>query len=132
MESKLNAELFIIVLYANVHLNGQAIRMFNASSVRSKMTVRMKNLTGIKRTTTMVEKHLDMQDKAVLLKAAEGYDPTIKLSQFNLTKQLGEGRHGTVYFAWIAIGEIKVVAIKSISKKNVLNANTIAAVFLEH
>ena len=42
VESELNAELFIIVLYANVHLNGLAIRMFNASSVRSKMTVKMK------------------------------------------------------------------------------------------
>ena len=42
VESKLNAELFIIVLYVNVHLNGLAIRMFNASSVRSKMTVKMK------------------------------------------------------------------------------------------
>ena len=47
----------------------------------------------------MVEKHLDVQDKAVLLKAADGFDPTVKLSQFNVTKQLGDSRYGTVYFA---------------------------------
>ena len=64
--------------------------------------------------------------------AADGFDPAIKLSQFNVTKQLGEGRYGTVYFAWLAIREIKAFAIKSISKKNAANANTIAAVFLEH
>ena len=96
------------------------------------MKQRTKNLAQVKRTTSTVERHLDMARKAVLLKAADGCDPRIKLSRFNLTKQLGEGRYGTVYFAWLAIGEIKAFAIKSISKKNAANANTIAAVFLEH
>ena len=39
VESRLNAELYITVLYANVRLNGLAIRMFNASNVRSNKTV---------------------------------------------------------------------------------------------
>ena len=33
VENELNAELFIIVLYVNVLLNGLAIHMFNASNV---------------------------------------------------------------------------------------------------
>ena len=33
VENKLNVELFIIVLYANVLLNGLEIHMFNASNV---------------------------------------------------------------------------------------------------
>ena len=39
VESRLNVELYITVLCANVRLNGLAIRMFNASNVRSNMTV---------------------------------------------------------------------------------------------
>ena len=36
VENKLNAKQFIIVLYANVLLNGLAIHMFNASNVSSQ------------------------------------------------------------------------------------------------
>ena len=44
VESKLNAELFIIVLCANVHLNGVAIHTFNASSVSPDCTLKMKSI----------------------------------------------------------------------------------------
>ena len=75
---------------------------------------------------------MDMKDKAVLLKAADGFDPTVKLSEFNVTKQLGDSKYGTVYFAWLDFHEIKAFAIRSISKKNVANADMISAIFLEH
>ena len=44
VERKLFANLFIIVLYVNVHLNGLAIHIINATNVSLIMTVRTKFL----------------------------------------------------------------------------------------
>ena len=74
---------------------------------------------------------LDIEDKAVLVKAADGLSTTLKLSQFRVSHKLGKGsRHAVVYLARHPTDD-NYFAIKSIMKHS-LNSSTIAATLLEY
>ena len=74
---------------------------------------------------------LDHEEKADLIKAADGLSTTLKLSHFRVSHKLGEGRRHTVVYLARHPTEEKYYAIKSIMKHS-LNANTIAAMLLEY
>ena len=71
--------------------------------------------TPVRMPRTLTEPvYLDNTNKAVLVKAADGQDPSIKLNQFRLTHQLGAGSHNVVYLARHPANDSSWFAIKAI------------------
>ena len=80
---------------------------------------------------SILDLSLDHDEKAVLIKAADGLSMTLNLSHFRVSHKLGEGKRHTVVYLARHPTEDKNYAIKSIMKHS-LNANTIAAMLLEY